>query len=122
MKKTNKIFIAAFISFVLITVVDSSYVAQASHEYTSGGKRDPFIPLAGDIAACVTGGLSGIMSLEDVNLQGIVVAPDGAKSVIINGEIMKGGDSIGLFKVLSIGNNEVVVEINENIHTLRLYE
>jgi len=90
--------------------------------YNSYGKRDPFVPLVGAAAQSNVTGLSAISSIDDISLQGVVVDADGRKAVIINGEIMREGVQIGNLTVESIGENDVVVRLNDVKYTLKLYK
>jgi hypothetical protein len=94
-----------------------------TYQYESLGRRDPFVPLVGVTSRRESvRGLEGILSIEDVSLQGILVGPDGSRSVIINGEVVEEGKKIGTLMVESIKDNEVTVRIDEDTHTLKLYE
>jgi len=112
----------AFVMAVTAGVVMCPRIFAEEYVYNAGGKRDPFIPLAGDTVISSTDGLGDVMSLEDVALQGIVISPDGNKSAIINGEILTEGAVVGQLKVVSINSNEVIVELDGNVYTLKLYE
>jgi hypothetical protein len=88
-------------------------------EYNARGRRDPFVPLAGVTRKGTTG---GIYSVDDVMLQGIVIGPDGAYNAIINGKVVKAGDTVGRLFVESIENNVVVIKIGELTHKVKLYD
>ena len=45
--------------------------------YESKGKRDPFVPLVGQEKAIRPAGLEGVVSIEDVLLEGIAIGPSG---------------------------------------------
>ena len=88
-------------------------------EYNAHGRRDPFVPLTGIARKGPTG---GIYSVDDVMLQGIVIGPDGAYNAIINGKVVKAGDTVGRLFVESVGSNVVVIKIGELTHKVKLYE
>ena len=91
-------------------------------EYNSRGKRDPFVPLVGVKREGGAAGLAGIYSVEDVVLQGIVTGPDGAYNVIMNGEVVKEGKTVGRLSVECIESNSVTIKIGELTHKLKLYD
>jgi hypothetical protein len=91
-------------------------------EYESYGRRDPFMPLIGVTKGSLAGGIEGILTIEDVQLQGILMADDGTRRVIINGEILKQGDRIERLFIESINSNEVKIKIDDDSFTVKLYE
>jgi len=94
----------------------------AALEYDSFGRRDPFVPLVGVPKEKSRGSLWGISSVEEISLQGILINPDGTRSAVMNGEVMKEGQSIDRLVVQSIGANTVVVILDSERHELKLYE
>ena len=88
--------------------------------YDSHGKRDPFIPLVG--LPHIRTAVSEIMSIDDVDFQGIARDARGRRIVIINGEMLTKGSELGALKVLKITDNEAIVLIREKKYTLNLYE
>ena len=71
--------------------------------YKAQNKRDPFVPLVALTTRPVTSGLMGVESLEDVQIEGVVMDTDPRQSVVVvNGTMMKSGDEIGSVKVLEI--------------------
>ncbi|RKY42968.1 MAG: hypothetical protein DRP85_01180 [Candidatus Makaraimicrobium thalassicum] len=91
-------------------------------EYNAFGRRDPFVPLVGVPREGTKGGILGILTIDDVVLQGIVVGPDGARNAIINGEVLKEKDRVERLFVESIGDNTVTVKIDDDRFELKLYE
>jgi len=93
-----------------------------SFQYNSHGRRDPFVPLVGIPEAGGRGGAGGVLTVEDVHLQGILLGPDGKHMVIINGEIMREGDSMERLHIESIDPNVVTIRIDDSRYTVKLYE
>ncbi|MFQ5952371.1 MAG: general secretion pathway protein GspB [Candidatus Omnitrophota bacterium] len=91
-------------------------------QYEARGRRDPFVPLVGVAETSSISGARGILTVEDVFLQGILMDDYGKRSVIINGEIFKEGDRIERLYIESIGDNIVVIKIDEDKFELKLYE
>jgi len=69
-------------------------------QYDGHGRRDPFVPASETIWA------SGQWSFKDLRLEGVVLDPM-ASYVVINGEIIKEGDSFSGFRVEKIDAGHV---------------
>lgn len=95
--------------------------AESAYVYDSHGKRDPFVPLVGVKAAAVSS-LEDIMSIEDVNLQGVAAGARGKMFVIINGEMLKEGETVGRLTVKKISKSGVKLVIDGSEHTINVYE
>ena len=110
-------------AFVLLCAVTFSGITQAA-EYNSAGRRDPFVPIVGghSVGGWETGGIGEIISVGDIEIQGIVSGLNGKRSVIVNGEIMTEGEQISQLKIEKIGNNKVEIVFEGEKHTLYLYE
>ncbi len=115
-KKTVFFFCAA----VLLTV--SICADCGAYQYDAQGRRDPFVPLIGVADASSVSGARGILTIEDVSLQGIVTGPNGKRAVVINGELMNEGQKVERLLVESIGDNVVMIKIDEERFYLKLYE
>ena len=103
------------ISFSVIAHADGSYV------YDSHGRRDPFVPLLG-VTSGPLGSLEDIMGIEDVSLQGLAVDSAGRKVVVINGEMVTEGQTVGRLTVKKILKDEVILIIDYREYTLNLYQ
>jgi hypothetical protein len=114
-------FIAAALCCLAVLGLLRTHVG-AAYEYESFSRRDPFVPLVGVSERGSTGGIEGILTIEDVLLQGILIADNGKPGVIVNGEIMKEGDRAGRLFIESIGSNVVKVKIDDESFELELYE
>jgi hypothetical protein len=113
------------LSFSLLAIVFTALIhgsVLADQAYSSGGRRDPFVPLLGISGVAARSGLQGIASIRDVDLQGIVVSDDGKKSVIINGEVISEGEAVGYISIEKVGANTVVIKIENEEHELELYK
>jgi len=112
-----------FVLIVIFTLVSIGGYAQEAKQfvYDSREKRDPFVPLIGDITRGV-GNASQIMSIEDVDFQGAASDAKGRMIAIMNGEIFRRGDSSGEMVVKAVGNDNVTVVIKGKEHTLILYD
>jgi hypothetical protein len=85
--------------------------AEEAFKYAPKGKRDPFVPLASE-----TGGYASdayeASAIEDIRLEGVVWDGMSGSIAIINGEIMKEGNSIGSMKILKIDKDSVSFDVN----------
>src|SRR4030042_1997129 len=82
-------YIFLFVAYILsVGVFDRAYTEEEAYIYDSHGKRDPFLPLVG-ITSKVIESLEDVMSIEDVNLQGLAFKPYGKKVAKVNGVLIK---------------------------------
>ena len=93
-----------------------------AYQYDAHGRRDPFVPLIGVAETSSVSGARGILTIDDVSLQGIVTGPNGRRAVVINGELMNEGQRVERLLVESIGDNVVMIKIDEERFYLKLYE
>jgi hypothetical protein len=109
---------------VYIIVVALGFVcwAGAGSAYESNGKRDPFIPLVGQEKGDRPGSLEEITSIEDIILEGIAMGPAGKNIAILNGQLVKEKDKIGLIEIRKISKKTVELSIDGIVHTLSLRE
>lgn len=106
---------------VLCIVIYCSAYAEDLFIYDSGSKRDPFVPLIGDISKAIPD-LEDIMTIEDVYLQGIARGYPDIKAAVINGEMIKEGQTVGRLTIKKILKNKIIIAIDENEYTLNIYE
>ena len=90
--------------------------------YESKGKRDPFVPLVGQDRGNRSAGLGGIVSVNDVLLEGIAIGSSGKNIAILNGQIVKEKDKFGLLQIKKINKKTVEISIDGKVHTLSLQE
>ena len=88
--------------------------------YESKGKRDPFVPLVGQDKGNYSAGLEGIVSVNDVLLEGIAIGPSGKNIAILNGQMVKEKDKFGLLQIKKIYKKTVELSIDGKIHILSL--
>ena len=113
---TRRSFIALFLLFSLGSAVCAGDV----FVYDSHGKRDPFVPLVGVTAQTIES-LEDIMCIEDVSLQGIAHDSGGKRVAIINGELIKEGQTVGRITMKKILKDEITVIINGDEYKLNIY-
>jgi hypothetical protein len=90
--------------------------------YESKGKRDPFVSLVGQDKGSHSAGLEGIVSIQDVLLEGIAMGPSGKNIAILNGQMVKEKDRFGLLQIKKISKKTVELSIDGKVHTLSLQE
>lgn len=107
-------------SWVILTFIMMNMSCADAYVYSSNDKRDPFVPLVG-ASAISTGYVPGdISSINDIKLQGIIIDPDGTRSAVINGEILKEGQTFGSAKVEKIDSDAISVSIGGKTYKLDL--
>ncbi|MDO8536147.1 MAG: hypothetical protein Q7S30_03980 [Candidatus Omnitrophota bacterium] len=90
--------------------------------YEPKGKRDPFIPLVGQEKASRPAGLEGIISIQDVLLEGIAIGPSGKNIAILNGQMVKEKDKFGVLEVKKISKKMIELSIEGKDFTLSLQD
>jgi len=92
------------------------------YKYDSRGKRDPFVPLVGATSSKSVHSIEDIISIEDVDLQGVASDSRGRTSAIINGEMIKVGQTIGRLTLKSISSTKIHLSIDEVPYSISIYE
>jgi hypothetical protein len=98
-------------TFITILLMASIVLAEGPFKYDSKGKRDPFVPLVSETGVSISD-IYGISSIKDIRLEGIVWDDKGGSIAIINGEIIKEGEVLGVLKLLKIQKDGVVFDID----------
>jgi hypothetical protein len=62
------------------------------------------------------------MSIEDVELEGVLVSGEGTRNVIINGEVLPEGGTVGSMTIVGIDTGSVRIRISEQVYEIDLYE
>ena len=95
----------------LILFLARTGFAEEAFKYDAKAARDPFVPLVSEGGMFVSDAY-GISSIKDIRLEGIVWDKAKGSIAIINGEIVREGEVIGIVKVLRIEKGAVVFEID----------
>ncbi|MFA5146052.1 MAG: hypothetical protein WC515_01555 [Candidatus Omnitrophota bacterium] len=114
----------AAVAFILVATFAVSIRLAESEDrfrYEARGKRDPFVSLVGPDKTVVAS-LEDIVSITDVNLEGIAVGSNGKRVAIINGEMTKEGYSAGMLQVKKITNKTVTLAIGGKSYDINLPE
>ena len=112
-------FLIILVSLSLIPIIS---IKAEQFRYYSHGKRDPFVPLIGQDKASSVVALSEIMSIDDVELEGIAAQTLGEKAAIINGELVKENFRAGELEIKKITKNSVTLTISGKEYTINLPE
>lgn len=100
------------LSLALIFVVEG-FAQTENYAYKNEGRRDPFVPLISSSGYLIN------LEPEDktaLRLEGIMFDPKGDSMAIINGELVRVGESIGDAFVSTIETDRVIViKDNQNI-------
>jgi len=99
------------IILILLLLSTKLTFAEEGFRYEAKAKRDPFVPLISEGGSYVSDAY-GISSIRDVRLEGIVWDEAKGSIAIINGEIVKEGQDVGVVKVLRIEKDGVVFELD----------
>ena len=110
------------IVYIIVVALGCAYWAGAASGYESNGKRDPFIPLISKEKEARPSGLEGVTSIEDVTLEGIAIGPLGKNIAILNGQMVKEKDRVGILQVNKISKKTVELLIDGKVHTLSLQD
>jgi hypothetical protein len=106
--------------FVLLSVMMVSPLVRGDESIPAG--RDPFVPLVGADRDIVNLGIKSIYTLSDLKFEGITTGARGEKLLILNGELIAEGETIGSVSVVEVASNSAIVLIEGVRHRITLYE
>lgn len=99
----------AAVAFILLQLLGGS-LGQAfaepsqSFHYDAKGRRDPFLPWDGSEAKS-----KSEMDTQDLHVEGIIFDQAKGSLAVVNGAVLKEGDSVGLYKVAKIEKEKVLI-------------
>lgn len=105
----NKKFSCFILVFCLVNLYLSGLkcvCAQDDYKYEASGQRNPFVPVITADGRIIQ--LESEGRKEDVALEGIIYDKKGLSYAIVNGQVIKVGDTLGDSRVLKIEKNKVV--------------
>ena len=85
--------------------------AESSAAYDAHGRRDPFMPLVSGHAPEASG-LMGVESIDDAVIEGVVYDPRSTSVAIINGTLVKEGETVGSVTVVKVRSDGAVLSVN----------
>jgi len=101
------------INFCTIFTMNNTVLAAETPKvsYNDNARRDPFVPLDSDKKRSYFSGLEGVESIDDIQLEGVVVDLKGGSIAIVNGVVMTEGEESGVVKLLKIAENGATFSI-----------
>ena len=100
----QRLAIAILSQWVVISSVFFSLAFAQEFRYDSHGKRDPFV----SPTQVLTTGTQ--VSAGELRLEGVIVDPVGSSYAIVNGQIVREGDTLEGFLIKKVQANQVVFE------------
>ena len=107
------------VTCLLLSLSTGAY-AGGAEAYDGHGRRDPFVPLLG-ITTMAIGSLDDVLNIEDVDVQGIASNSEGARVAILNGEMVKEGQTAGRVTVKRISKDGIIIIIDGAEYALSIY-
>ena len=92
------------LAFLLLTLLLSVY-ADPDYKYKVNGARNPFVPLLTSEGRLIQ--LEKRESRGEIKIEGIIFDNFGVSYAIVDGQVVKVGDSVGDKQVLKIEKNKV---------------
>jgi len=120
-KKACAVVVACAVCGSMFLSLPSNADTVAQFKYDNHGKRDPFVPLVG-LSGRGTGKTREILSIDDVEFQGIARNDRGFRIVIVNGEMLEEGATLDALEVIRISDKEALVKISGREYTLNIDE
>jgi hypothetical protein len=120
MKKNKRHYV--FLVCIVLLPVMSVFSGAEAFSREMPRTRDPFVPLVGGGYERSFSGIDRIFTPSDVRFEGIVSGAGGKKALVLNGEMISEGQTIGLVTVRSIGMNTAEIYIDGARHIIALYE
>ena len=105
----------------IAVLICASTADPAEFQYSSHGKRDPFVPLVGIDRPAFTR-LEDVTSVTDIKLEGIASRSGGRRVAILNGEVAKPGDVFGMIAIQDITDRKVTFTFGGKPYEISLYE
>ena len=100
---------------IAIVVAWAPRLFSESYQYSSHGKRDPFIPIVGvDRPAVVD--LDDAVSIDDIRLEGIATGARGEPVAIVNGKVYREGAKAGEVELVKIGKKSITIMLGGKSH------
>ncbi|VAW12937.1 hypothetical protein MNBD_BACTEROID05-1194 [hydrothermal vent metagenome] len=115
----RKIFLVVTLSLIILGFSSGFLFAEEdSFVYDDRGKRDPFVPLVNSKGMIVN--IEKDYIISDLHLEGIMAGASGKSIAILNGRIVKIGESVGDFLIKKVDIDSVTLTKGEKEFVLRL--
>lgn len=100
-------------AFGTLMLLPATAFSEGQELYRARNKRDPFVPLVALTTKASVGGLLSVESMDDIQVEGVVVDADPARSIVIaNGSVLKTGEEVGNVKVMAIRADGAEFSVN----------
>ena len=110
-----------FLLVIFLLITTCVFAGQENNfVYDEHGSRDPFWPLLSPSGTIVSYGTD--IAINDMVLEGIAIDSQGTSTAIINGNVLKEHDTIGLYAVDKISNDQVILVKDQEKFTLHLHQ
>ncbi len=107
-----------FTAFLFLLLSATVFGADESFIYDDHGKRDPLWRLVSPDGVIMN--FDKDLLVSDMILEGIIFDPNGKSLAIVNGNVVKVDDMIGLFAVSKIEQKKVILSKDQETFILEL--
>lgn len=114
--------IGAIVVFTLVSGVPRGHSEGRVPAYDPHGKRDPFLPLIGQGKTSTAAALEDVATVDDLRLEGIASDSKGKRMAILNGELVKQGEKVGIVEIVSVEEKSVKILLGDKEFTIKLSE
>ena len=97
-----------YLIFIFLLTIPLVVSAQEAFVYDDHEKRNPFWPLVSPSGTILN--YDKDLLISEINLEGIMVNSQGQNIAILNGTVVKQGDYIGLFEIMTITKTQVILK------------
>ena len=105
----RRIYYLIFIFMITIPLRINAYAQEAGvFVYNDHVRRDPFWPLISPSGTILS--FDKDLLVSELSLEGIMTDSQGRNIAIINGTVLKQGDSIGLFDIVEVKKSQVILK------------
>lgn len=110
-RKIKKLFNFSYFTILLylVFVLPAFGLTQENSVYEAQGRVDPFVPLISADGRLLNFNKE---TLQELQVNGIIYDKQGDSFAIVNSIVVKTGDAIGEYKVLSIEEDRVIFDKN----------
>jgi len=114
--KIKALYVGVFFLLLIPTAVS---FAKEGFKYDRKGKRDPFLTLVTKEGKILPGARAFSES-DNINLEGIIWDPKGESVALVNGRLVKEGDSFQGIQILKIKKETIIVQRKNKVFMVDL--
>ena len=101
-----------------LTTIPVMAVEEGTFMYDDHGQRDPFWKLVSQSGVITSYGTD--VQISDMVLEGVIFDPRGQSLAIINGKVMKLNEQVGMYTIVEIYQDKVVLLKDEHRYILEI--